>query len=248
LRLLPVIPSNASDAIPSASQDLPRSWNVSTWIVAAFVLSIAAAAVMPADYLIAGFLREHRVPGDLARFIRLAEVFAWGGTVALIILTAAVLDPRRWRVVPPLVISAFGAGIIADGLKLVIARLRPELAHSSGATGTFLSWLPLFHRDTLGHPYGHALQSFPSGHAATAVGLAVALATLYPRGRWLFAAFAALACFQRMEAQAHFASDVLAGAAIGCLIGGACQLSRWPSNWSRHRPTTRSIGEPTADA
>jgi membrane-associated phospholipid phosphatase len=222
---------------------MPSTRKISAAIVAALVLALGSAAVMPADYAIANFLREHRVPGDLARFVRLAEVFAWGGTVALIILTAAVLDPRRWRVATPLVISAFGAGLIADGLKLLIARLRPELAHSSGASGTFLSWLPLLHRDSLGHPYGHALQSFPSGHAATAAGLAVALAALYPRGRWLFASFAALACFQRMEAQAHFASDVLAGAAVGCLVGGACQLSRWSGHWSSGWPTRQSIGE-----
>ena len=61
---------------------------------------------------------------------------------------------------------------------------------------------------------------------------------------WLFAAFAALACFQRMEAQAHFASDVLAGAAIGCLVGGACQLSRC----SMQRPTAPSIGDHAAEA
>ena len=57
---------------------------------------------------------------------------------------------------------------------------------------------------------------FPSAHAATAVGLAIALGVLYPRGRWLFIAFAFLAGLQRIEAQAHFASDVLAGAAVAC--------------------------------
>jgi undecaprenyl-diphosphatase len=63
------------------------------------------------------------------------------------------------------------------------------------------------------------LQSFPSGHAATAAGLAVALAVLYPRGRWLFAVLAVLAALQRVEVQSHFPSDVLAGAALGCLTG-----------------------------
>jgi membrane-associated phospholipid phosphatase len=53
----------------------------------------------------------------------------------------------------------------------------------------------------------------------------VALAFLYPRGRWLFIGLAALAAFQRIEVQAHFASDVLAGAALGCLVGGLCQLN-----------------------
>jgi membrane-associated phospholipid phosphatase len=30
--------------------------------------------------------------------------------------------------------------------------------------------------------------------------------------------FAALACWQRIDAQAHFLSDCLAGAAIGCAV------------------------------
>ena len=85
-----------------------------------------------------------------------------------------------------------------------------------------------------------ACEATEYGHPGYLDTLAVALAALYPRGRWLFASFAALACFQRLEAQAHFASDVLAGAALGCLVGAACRASRWPSRWS--------IGEPSADA
>jgi len=229
IALLQVLPGNASG---DAATLRPRCWSARALLASATVLALAAVSAFPADYSIAAFLREHHPPGDLARLVRLAEVFAWGGTVGLIMLAAAVLDARRWRVVPPLAVSAFGAGLIADGLKLLVARLRPELANSSGATETFLSWLPLMNRDALAHPYGFALQSFPSGHAATAAGLAVALAALYPRGRWLFAAFAALACFQRMEAQAHFASDVLAGAAIGCLVGALCLASGWSERWS----------------
>jgi membrane-associated phospholipid phosphatase len=200
---------------------MPRPWSEMQLLCAAIVFALLATAVFSADLSIAAFLRSHPLPGDLARLVRLSEAFAWGGTVALIILAAARLDTRGWRVIPPLAIGAFGAGLIADGCKLLVARLRPGMAHTNGATETFLAWLPLTRIDDLGHPYGHALQSFPSGHAATAVGLAVSLAALYPRGRWLFAAFAALACFQRMESHAHFLSDVLAGAALGCLVGAA---------------------------
>jgi len=215
---------------------LQSPWSALQLTVAAIVFMLLAAVALSADLSIAEYVRSHPLPGELVRLVRLSEAFAWGGTVLLIILAAAVLDARGWRVLPPLAIGAFGAGLIADGFKLVVARLRPGVADSSGVTETFLTWLPLLKLDTLGHPYGRALQSFPSGHAATAVGLAIALAALYPRGRWLFAGFAALACFQRMEAQAHFASDVLAGAAIGCLVGAACQ-------WRR-----RSIGDPSVAA
>jgi len=190
------------------------------------MFALLAAAVLSADLSIAAYVRSHPLPGDLARLVRLSETFAWGGTALIIMLMAAVIDARGWRILPPLAIGAFGAGLLADGLKLIVARLRPGAADSSGATETFLAWLPLLKLDHLGHPYGYALQSFPSAHAATAVGLAIALAALYPRGRWLFASLALLACFQRIESQAHFASDVLAGTAIGCAVGAAC---RWHS-------------------
>ena len=50
---------------------------------------------------------------------------------------------------------------------------------------------------------------------------------LYPRGRWMFALFAALAMLQRVDAQAHYCSDVLAGAAIGLALAAAVQNSRF---------------------
>jgi membrane-associated phospholipid phosphatase len=170
---------------------------------------------------IARLVSTHGLPGDVRRLIRLCEVFGWGGTVALIVATGAVLDPRGWRVAVRLAACAFGAGLVVDAMKLLVARVRPSAADlQSPVLDTFLAWLPLLHSDSLGQRYGYAVQSFPSAHAATAAGLAVALAALYPRGRWLFAAFAILAGIQRIEAQAHFASDVLVGAAVGCFVAG----------------------------
>ncbi|MCE9527851.1 MAG: phosphatase PAP2 family protein, partial [Planctomycetales bacterium] len=55
------------------------------------------------------------------------------------------------------------------------------------------------------------------------------LAYLYPRGRWLFAILAALVGLQRMHSLNHYLSDVLAGAAIGTLVGIAA-TSRLPTN------------------
>lgn len=171
------------------------------------------------DRPIAVWFQEHRLSGELARLVRLAEVFGWGGGAALIILTAAQLDPRGWRVVLPLAIHSLGAGLAADTIKLLVARTRPHATHDlASVTGTFIAALPLLNTDALQDGYGHHVQSFPSAHAATAVGLAIALSTFYPRGRWLFAIFACLAMVQRLEAHAHYLSDVLAGAAVAfCL-------------------------------
>jgi membrane-associated phospholipid phosphatase len=168
------------------------------------------------------WLRDLRLSGDLSRLIRLSEVFAWGGSVALIVAVAAVLDRRGWRIGLVLGIASLGSGLAADGVKLLVARTRPAATalEATTASGTFVRWFPGATHTTLESQFGHGQQSFPSGHAATAIGLAVGLAALYPRARWLFFVLAALACFQRLHAQAHYPSDVLAGAAIGCLVAG----------------------------
>jgi undecaprenyl-diphosphatase len=187
------------------------------------VLLVLAAAALLIDMPLARWLKEHPIGGELKRFIRLAEVFGWGGTVAVLIAVAARIDKRGWRVAVRLAAGSLGAGIAADILKLLFARLRPYAADLAGSSvETFLGWLPWLHPAALDHAvHRHAQQSFPSAHAATATGLAIGLATLYPRGRWLFLAFAGLAGLQRIEAAAHFSSDVLAGAALGCLVSAA---------------------------
>lgn len=206
------------------------------YAVAALLMLLAALALW-VDVPIAYAIKTHRMSGEARHLLRLAEVFAWGGSVGYIILAAAVLDPRGWRIVPRLVIGAFGSGAVANGLKLLIARSRPIAADlQASALDSFGAWLPMW--DTsLEATYNRQAQSFPSGHAATAAGLAVALAVLYPRGRWLFVGFAMLAALQRVEVQAHFLSDVLAGAALGCALSAACNgnwaLGRWLSKLDR---------------
>lgn len=199
------------------------AWTRRRISLAALCLVLAAACALLIDIPVAVWARDVRLPGDLKRVIRLAEVFGFGATVVLIVVTAAAIDRRTWRVGLRLAASALGAGIIADGVKLLVARQRPSFADLDGAAmlDTFSTWLPAINSDALASAYGYEWQSFPSAHSATAAGLAVGLALLYPRGRWLFAAFAALACFQRIDAQAHYLSDCLAGAAIGCIVAAA---------------------------
>lgn len=188
-------------------------------------LSMLAVLAVPIDLPVAQWLGAHELPAAFRRLLRLSEVFAWGVTVTVIVLAAALLDARGWRIVPRLAAVTVGGGLAADTVKLLVARLRPSAADLDGGTlETFVAWLPALDPVLLGQSYGYTLQSFPSGHAATAAGLAVALALLYPRGRWLFGAVAALAAAQRLQGHAHFVSDVLAGASLGALAGAACTL------------------------
>jgi len=184
-----------------------------------------------ADLAVTSFCRAGSLPGDVRKLVILAEVFGHGVGVGCVLLTVVVLDRARLRALPRLIACAYGAGLVANIGKLIVIRARPRQNQFDSVWETFQGWFPLFTSVSLDKALESNLQSFPSAHTATAAGLAVALGVLYPRGRWLFAFFAALAAMQRIQVTAHFLSDVIAGAAIGCLVAALCYsrlaLGRW---------------------
>lgn len=161
------------------------------------------------------------LPGDLRGFIRSSEAFAQGLMVLVLIALATRIDPRGLRIAPFLAASSLGAGLIADVIKLLVARVRPSKHDLEGvAVDSFQGWIP-----GVG---GYDIQSFPSAHSAVAFGFAFALSRLYPRATMFFWLFAALAGFQRIESNAHYLSDVMIGASIGCLVAN-CAMCLLPS-------------------
>ncbi len=173
------------------------------------------AAIAPmvwfADSQVSQQFADFRLPGDLNKAIQISEVFAHGTGVMAILCTLWWIDVDRRRLIQFAAGMTLLSGLISNGLKSVFSRVRP---HSGTLVDGAESWLPMFH----GSFWDSSLRSFPSGHAATAVALAIGLSIVYPRGRFLFAFFAILACLQRIDSQAHYPSDVMAGAAIalGC--------------------------------
>jgi membrane-associated phospholipid phosphatase len=104
--------------------------------------------------------------------------------------------------------------LIADyALKAVFGRLHPS---DIPAHGDFThTWFK--YPGPLSNP-----GSFPSGHAAMAFAAASIFARRYPRHRWvpwLVYGTATIIALTRIPDQAHFASDVFAGAALGYAIG-----------------------------
>lgn len=154
------------------------------------------------------------------------ETFGHGSGVALIALAIAALEVGGWRRLPRLVGATLAAGLAANLVKVVVARHRPRTLDLSSVTfgDTFIGWF----QSLAG---GSGWQSFPSGHSASAAALAVSLSLAYPRGKWLFGCLAAGACLQRVAAQAHFASDVLFGAALGWGVAWLVQARFKPRRW-----------------
>jgi len=113
------------------------------------------------------------------------------------------------------------SGIIADIIKPVVGRARPVLLDRDSVYG--------FAPFTFHTKY----YSLPSGHATTAFALALALTALFPRGKWWFCVFAIAIATSRVMVNAHYLSDVFAGAMLGILTVAAMQgmFVRW--GWAR---------------
>ncbi len=116
--------------------------------------------------------------------------------VSIVLVTLHQLDPSRRWAMPRVLVCALAPGGVVDLLKMIVHRIRPNdlpVDFHGTVWATFGQWLPLFSGNS-------GSQSFPSGHTATAVGLAAALIWLYPNGRVLFTVLAALVGCQRIVA------------------------------------------------
>jgi len=219
----------------------PRPYCRELLLPAVFLL--AAAAALLVDLPVTATLQQLKhdpVKSDTARAcvacldcLDTFEPFGHGLGVVLIVVILHQLDPcRRWAI-PRVLACALAAGGAADLLKMTVMRCRPydlPLPLPGSVWKTFGHWWPLLSG-------GSDLQSFPSAHTATAVGLAAALIWLYPQGRLLFTLLAVLVGCQRIASGAHYPSDVLVGAAIGCLVAALLlsvgPLPVWFGDWER---------------
>ena len=189
-----------------------RSRGASHWSLP-FAFAIASVLAMSIDIRIASVFKNGlpKTFRSLGEFLEICETFGHGYGVTLILIAVVVLDPQRWKCLPWLISGSLGSGMMANLLKLSIHRIRPRDFDLTNAT--------VWDTFSRGSDNLKEMQSMPSAHTATAVGLAVMLSAIYPRGRWYFAVLAILVGLQRIATSAHFPSDVCAGAAVGCLFG-----------------------------
>lgn len=199
-----------------ASKLIRRNWPL--W--AAGLLLAAATAAVFCDSAWAVMCIE-QCPEWLRKVLQGCVSFGDGWWVPFYAVVVVIVKQSNWASGVLVAACAWGAGLAADLGKLCIDRLRPN--HFDLTQSGWESFQGLF---LFSHDFSH--QSMPSGHTATAVGLAVVLSRLFPRISPLFAMAAVSVACQRMVTGAHYLSDTLAGAAVGLAAahGIYCALER----------------------
>ncbi len=189
--------------------------------------AVAFAALHPLDAAVNGWLSNVHLTGDFKREWEALQQFGQGVSIVVIALTIFLLDPARRARLFDLALALAAVGLTVTLMKNFIGRPRPKF----NDPGTFLfPWgtYPIPHKDGAtinvhawdwSSPSHAQLWSMPSSHTAFAVVMAMFLSTLYPRIRWLVAALALTVAAGRLVFDAHWLSDVVAGATIATAIG-----------------------------
>lgn len=157
------------------------------------------------------WLAEHRAGPLDALFAGLG----YAGFAGLVWIALAPLVARRAgvAVLPAMMATAasvWAADLVTLGVKAIVQRPRPfEAVPGVDAL--------------MGANVG---ASFPSGHAATSAAGALLLAAILPRVAPAVVLLALAIGCSRVYAGVHYPTDVLAGAAIGCVAGAAAVALR----------------------
>jgi membrane-associated phospholipid phosphatase len=187
----------------------PARWNEDDWTTA----GLAAAAIGGAaafDKTIKDHVQAHRTSGEdrfMKQFQNLGSTWSFGVLAGFEVWGEVGGDNAAKAVaLDGLTASIVGPGLIGTSVKYAVGRVRPNTA-----TRTFEL-----------KPFG-GNQSFPSGHAAQAFAVATTIAEHYPAWwvQGLCYGSAAAVGFARIEQNAHFASDVVAGSILGWSVARA---------------------------
>ena len=159
-------------------------------------------------------LNRERVRHDALRVVRFPGNYVFVAGAGLLL---GLAHRRKWAAALPVLLSGPIVGATYTWMKWIVGRRRPVLEI---APFTF-------------HPFTHGIiglvksvsgLSFPSGDATMAFAAAACMAVALPRWSAAFFAWAILVAAERVLENAHYVSDVVAGAGLGILCGWAAAL------------------------
>jgi membrane-associated phospholipid phosphatase len=185
----------------------PARWDDVEWRRAGWASLTVVGTALVIDHPLRDEMRHHT--GDNA-FMTQVERFGMqyaAGVVGGFYLVGILTDDENSRQVAQdgIAASLIASGIITPAIKLVTGRSRP--------------------RDEVGvyhfKPFTNGNSSFPSGHTTEAFAVASVVANHYEETWVTYTSYsiASLVGLARTYHRAHFASDVVAGAMIGTLVG-----------------------------
>src|SRR5688500_12090390 len=145
------------------------------------------------------------------------------GTVWLALAGVSIAWPRHraaaWRVI----LTVMLAYLLVDGvIKPLIARPRPVAIHATDPKRE----LPPLPRTF----------SFPSGHATSTFGAAVAVSRMWPQTRVVWWTLAVLIGYSRIYLGHHYPLDVLGGALLGVAVAFWVLGGRHPATYASTLP------------
>jgi membrane-associated phospholipid phosphatase len=200
------------------------------WFFLGLLWAVVFLVAILADRGVADWVRHaplYRRADWFVPLLKLPGNFLFALAIGILV---AIFHRRRWRAALPLLIAGPLVGLGYLLLKWTVGRRRPVIV---AAPFDF-------------HPFAHGLGgllhaerglSFPSGHAAMAFATATCLAAALPRYAPAFFFVALTVAAERVLENAHYLSDVVAGAGVGLLGGYLAVLivRRWftPAEASR---------------
>ena len=187
----------------------PARWDQQDWLYAGLsAAGIGAAATL--DKTVKSRVQAHRTPSEdhfFSQYQNLGDTWSFGVIGAFEVWGELDGDSTaKNTAMDALTASIIGPGLIGTTVKYAVGRVRPNTA-----TSTF-EFKPF-----------SGNQSFPSGHASQAFAVATAIAENYPSW-WvqvLCYGGAGLVGYARIEQNAHYTSDVGAGALLGWSVARA---------------------------
>lgn len=183
-------------------------------------LLLIAAALAAAGAVAVAFERRGKLAaprfelrGDVLREAQwlgqYGQASCFATVIALVWLLGAERPGRDTIAILATWVVAWG---VCNVVKHLAGRVRPDKGRDGHLPGAFLG------PSTQWASWRH---SFPSSHAAAACGLSGTLWVLHPRAAIVYVILAAFASLLRWFTLAHWLSDVLIGAAVGCATAWA---------------------------
>lgn len=185
----------------------PMQWEAAEWKKFSLYMAGIGSILLLDDEIYDGIQRNRtEATSDVAKGIEEFGSFPSFGIMGAFYLGGAMLDNYEAKTVAmdAFAASFISAGLITSSLKVIAGRSRPDEGDSTYRFQPF---------------GGHS--SFPSGHTTQAFSLASVIAGHYDEW-WVDALSYGIAGgvgLARIEQEAHFPSDVVAGAIIGTIVG-----------------------------